>query len=169
MGLFTLSGAWDKVREEPVLKFMVVAITCYGMATLEGPILSLKSVNAISHFTDWTIAHVHVGALGWNGFLTFGVLYWLMPKMWNTPLVFKKTCRHPFLDWDNRYCIVCNSIVLGGFTQSMMWKTFTEEGQLKFQFLETVTHIIPMYISRSIGGTLYLAGHSSCSIISLRP
>src|SRR6266567_4795524 len=89
-GLLTLRGAWDKVREDPVLKFMVVAVTAYGMATFEGPMLSLKSVNAISHFTDWTIAHVHIGALGWNGFLTFGVLYWLIPRMWNTPLYSKK-------------------------------------------------------------------------------
>src|SRR3954468_16754913 len=85
-GLFTLRGAWDKVREEPVLKFFVVAVTCYGMATFEGPLLSLKNVNAISHFTDWTIAHVHVGALGWNGFLTFGVLYYLIPKIFATNL-----------------------------------------------------------------------------------
>jgi cytochrome c oxidase cbb3-type subunit I/II len=85
-GLLTLRGAWDKVREEPVLKFMVVAITCYGMATFEGPMLSLKNVNAIAHFTDWIVAHVHVGALGWNGFLTFGMLYWLIPQMWKTQL-----------------------------------------------------------------------------------
>jgi cytochrome c oxidase cbb3-type subunit I/II len=157
-GLFTLRGAWDKVREDPVLKFMVVAITCYGMATFEGPLLSLKSVNAISHFTDWTIAHVHVGALGWNGFLTFSVLYWLVPKMWNTTLYSKKLAGTHF--WIGTIGIVLYVIPLywAGFTQSMMWKTFTEEGTLKFQFLETVTHIIPMYVTRSIGGTLYLVG-----------
>ena len=157
-GLFTLRGAWDKVREDPVLKFMVVAITCYGMATFEGPLLSLKSVNAISHFTDWTIAHVHVGALGWNGFLTFGVLYWLIPKMWNTTLYSKKLAGTHF--WIGTIGIVLYVIPMywAGFTQSMMWKSFTEEGQLKFQFLETVTHIIPMYWARSIGGTLYLIG-----------
>jgi cytochrome c oxidase cbb3-type subunit I/II len=157
-GLFTLRGAWDKVREEPVLKFLVVAITCYGMATFEGPMLALKNVNAISHFTDWTIAHVHVGALGWNGFLTFGVLYWLVPRMWNTPLYSKKLAGTHF--WIGTVGIVLYVVPLywAGFTQSMMWKTFTEEGQLKFQFLETVTHIIPMYITRSLGGTLYLSG-----------
>ncbi|HEX2899949.1 MAG TPA: cytochrome-c oxidase, cbb3-type subunit I, partial [Bacteroidia bacterium] len=85
-GLLTLRGAWDKVRQEPVLKFFVVAVTCYGMATFEGPMLSLKSVNAIAHFTDWIVAHVHVGGLGWNGFITFGILYWLVPKLWNTKL-----------------------------------------------------------------------------------
>jgi len=157
-GLFTLRGAWDKVKEEPVLKFLVVAITCYGMATLEGPLLSLKSVNTISHFTDWTIAHVHIGALGWNGFLTFGVLYWLVPRMWNTTLYSKKLAGTHF--WIGTIGIVLYAIPLywAGFTQSMMWKNFTEEGQLRFQFLETVTHIIPMYVTRSIGGGLYLIG-----------
>lgn len=157
-GLFTLRGAWDKVREDPILKFMVVAITCYGMATFEGPMLSLKSVNAISHFTDWTIAHVHVGALGWNGFLTFGILYWIIPKIFNTPLYSKKLATTHF--WIGTIGIVLYAIPMywAGFTQAMMWKQFTEEGTLKYQFLETVTHIIPMYITRSIGGLLYLSG-----------
>ncbi len=95
-GLLTLRGAWDKVREDAVLKFMVVAITAYGMATFEGPMLSLKNVNAISHYTDWTISHVHVGALGWNGFLTFGILYWLIPKLWNTSLYSRKLANFHF-------------------------------------------------------------------------
>src|ERR1700749_1234632 len=157
-GLMTLRGAWDKVREDVVLKFLVVAITCYGMATFEGPMLSLKNVNAISHFTDWTIAHVHIGALGWNGFMTFGVLYWLVPRMWNTSLYSKKLANTHF--WIGTIGIVLYTIPLywAGFTQSMMWKSFTEEGQLRFQFLETVTHVIPMYITRSIGGALYLSG-----------
>jgi cytochrome c oxidase cbb3-type subunit I/II len=155
-GLFTLRGAWDKVREDPVLKFMVVAITCYGMATFEGPMLSLKSVNAISHFTDWTIAHVHVGALGWNGFLTFSVLYWLIPKIFNTTLYSKKLANNHFLDRHYRYCFVCGTMYWAGFTQATMWKAFTEEGTLKYQFLETVTNIKPMYVLRSIGGTIYL-------------
>ncbi|NDA61359.1 MAG: cytochrome-c oxidase, cbb3-type subunit I [Chitinophagia bacterium] len=157
-GLFTLRGAWDKVREEPVLKFMVVAITCYGMATFEGPLLSLKSVNAISHFSDWTIAHVHVGALGWNGFLTFGILYWLIPKLYQTNLYSKKLAGTHF--WIGTVGIVLYAIPMywAGFTQAMMWKQFTAEGTLAFQFLETVTHIIPLYIVRSIGGLLYLVG-----------
>jgi len=157
-GLFTLRGAWDRVREEPVLKFMVVAITCYGMATFEGPLLSLKSVNAISHFSDWTIAHVHVGALGWNGFLTFGILYWLIPRIYQTPLYSKKLAGTHF--WIGTIGIVLYTIPMywAGFTQAMMWKQFTPEGTLAFQFLETVTHIIPLYIVRSIGGLLYLIG-----------
>lgn len=157
-GLFTLRGAWDKVREDPVLKFMVVAITCYGMATFEGPLLSLKSVNAISHFTDWTIAHVHVGALGWNGFLTFAMLYWLIPKIFNTPLYSRKLATNHF--WIGTIGIVLYAVPMywAGFTQAEMWKQFTEEGTIKYQFLETVTHIIPLYVLRSVGGLLYLCG-----------
>jgi cytochrome c oxidase cbb3-type subunit I/II len=157
-GLFTLRGAWDKVREDAVLKFMVVAVTCYGMATFEGPMLSLKSVNAISHFTDWTIAHVHVGALGWNGFLTFGVLYWLIPRIFNTPLYSKKLANNHF--WIGTIGIVLYAVPMywAGFEQAEMWKQFTPEGTIKYQFLETVTHIIPMYVTRSLGGLLYLVG-----------
>jgi cytochrome c oxidase cbb3-type subunit I/II len=157
-GLFTLRGAWDRVREDPVLKFMVVAITCYGMATFEGPLLSLKSVNAIAHFSDWIIAHVHVGALGWNGFLTFSILYWLIPKIYRTPLYSLKLAGAHF--WIGTIGIVLYAVPMywAGFTQAMMWKQFTEEGTLAFQFLETVTHILPLYILRSIGGLLYLIG-----------
>jgi cytochrome c oxidase cbb3-type subunit I/II len=157
-GLFTLRGAWDKVREDPILKFMVVAVTCYGMSTFEGPMLSLKNVNAISHFTDWTIAHVHIGALGWNGFLTFGILYWIIPKIFNTSLYSKKLATNHF--WIGTIGIVLYAIPMywAGFTQAMMWKQFTEDGVLKFQFLETVTHIIPLYVIRSLGGLLYLVG-----------
>jgi cytochrome c oxidase cbb3-type subunit I/II len=157
-GLFTLRGAWDKVREEPVLKFMVVAITCYGMSTFEGPMLSLKSVNAISHFTDWTIAHVHIGGLGWNGFLAFAILYYMVPKMWDTNLYSKKLATNHF--WLGTIGIIIYAVPMywAGFEQSLMWKAFTPEGQLKFQFLETVNSIKPFYVLRSIGGALYLAG-----------
>ena len=157
-GLFTLRGAWDKVREEPVLKFMVVAITCYGMSTLEGPLLSLKNINAISHFTDWTIAHVHIGGLGWNGFMAFAMIYYLVPKMWNTELYSKKLATNHF--WLGTIGIILYAVPMywAGFEQASMWKQFTPEGQLKFQFLETVTNLIPMYVARSVGGLLYLIG-----------
>ncbi len=157
-GLFTLRGAWDKVREEPVLKFMVVAITCYGMATLEGPLLSLKNISAIAHYSDWIIAHVHIGGLGWNGFMAFAMLYYLVPKMWGTSLYSKKLATNHF--WLGTIGIILYAVPLywAGFTQTLMWKTFTPEGQLKFQFLESVTNIIPMYITRSVGGGLYLVG-----------
>ena len=157
-GLFTLRGAWDKVREDPILKFMVVAITCYGMATFEGPMLSLKSVNAIAHYTDWIIAHVHVGALGWNGFLTFGILYWIIPKIFETPLYSKKLASTHF--WIGTIGIVLYAVPMywAGFAQAEMWKQFNPDGTLKYQFLETVTNIIPLYVTRSVGGTLYLTG-----------
>ncbi|HMX81511.1 MAG TPA: cytochrome-c oxidase, cbb3-type subunit I, partial [Ferruginibacter sp.] len=158
-GLLTLRGAWDRVRQDPVLKFMVVAVTAYGMATFEGPMLSIKSVNAISHFTDWTIAHVHVGALGWNGFLTFGVLYWLWPRMYRTQLFSTKLANMHF--WLGTMGIIFYAIPMyyAGWTQSLMWKEFTPEGILAWpNFLETVNQIIPMYIMRAVGGTLFFAG-----------
>jgi cytochrome c oxidase cbb3-type subunit I/II len=158
-GLLTLRGAWDRVRENPILKFMVVAVTAYGMATFEGPILALKNVNAIAHFTDWIIAHVHVGALGWNGFLTFGILYWLVPKLWKTNLYSKKLANFHF--WIGFLGIVfyAFSMWFSGITQSLMWKQFTPLGVLQYpNFLETVLQIVPMYIIRMIGGSLYFVG-----------
>ncbi|MBS1687905.1 MAG: cytochrome-c oxidase, cbb3-type subunit I [Bacteroidetes bacterium] len=157
-GLLTLRGAWDKVREDVVLKFMVVAITAYGMATFEGPMLSLKSVNAISHFTDWTIAHVHVGALGWNGFLTFGILYWLIPRIFKTQLYSNKLANWHFLIGTLGIVFYAIPMYWAGFMQSLAWKEFTPEGQLKYQFLETVQQMKPFYAMRSVGGTLYLIG-----------
>jgi cytochrome c oxidase cbb3-type subunit I/II len=158
-GLLTLRGAWDRVREDVVLKFMVVAVTAYGMATFEGPMLSLKSVNAISHFTDWTIAHVHIGGLGWNGMLTFGVLYWLIPRIYKTELFSRKLASFHF--WIATLGILFYAIPLyfAGFTQSLMWKEFTPDGVLKYpNFLETVVQILPMYRLRAFGGSLYLLG-----------
>lgn len=157
-GLLTLRGAWDKVREDVVLKFLVVAVTAYGMATFEGPMLSLKNVNAISHFTDWTIAHVHVGALGWNGFLTFGVLYWLIPRIFKTNLYSQKMANWHF--WIGTLGIVFYAVPMywAGFMQSLAWKEFTAEGQLKYQFMETVTQMRPFYMMRGIGGVLFLLG-----------
>lgn len=158
-GLLTLRGAWDKVRDDVTLKFMVVALTCYGMATFEGPMLSLKGVNAIAHFTDWIVAHVHVGALGWNGFLTFGIMYWLVPRIYKTKLYSHKLATFHF--WIGTLGILFYAIPLywAGFTQGLMWKEFTPEGLLKYSnFLETVTRILPMYIMRSIGGAMYLTG-----------
>lgn len=158
-GLLTLRGAWDRVRESAVLKFMVVAVTAYGMATLEGPMLSLKNVNAIAHYTDWIVAHVHIGALGWNGFFTFAMLYWLMPRLYSTKLYSERLANFHF--WIGTLGIVFYAAPLywAGITQSLMWKQFTPEGILLYpNFLETVVKIIPMYIMRSIGGTLYIIG-----------
>lgn len=158
-GLLTLRGAWDKVRTDPTLKFMVVALTAYGMATFEGPMLSLKQVNAIAHFTDWIVAHVHVGALGWNGFMTFGILYWLVPRIYKTELYSKKLASVHF--WIGTLGILFYAIPMywAAVVQGLMWKEFTPEGVLKYpNFLATTLQIIPMHMLRAIGGTLYLAG-----------
>lgn len=158
-GLLTLRGAWDRVRQDPILKFMVVAISAYGMATLEGPLLSLKSINAISHYTDWTVGHVHVGTLGWNGMLTFGVLYWLFPRLYNTKLYSTKLANTHFWIATLGIMFYCIPLYWAGWTQSMMWKQFEPDGFLTYgNFLETVTQIIPMYAMRAVGGTIYLAG-----------
>jgi cytochrome c oxidase cbb3-type subunit I/II len=158
-GLLTLRGAWDRVREDPVLKFMVVAVTAYGMATLEGPLLSLKNVNAIAHFTDWIVAHVHVGGLGWNGFLIFGILYWMVPRMWATKLYSTQLANLHF--WLGTLGIIFYALPMyvSGVVQSLMWKEFNAEGFLVYKnFLETTVQIIPLYMMRAIGGALYLAG-----------
>jgi len=158
-GLLTLRGAWDKVRESAVLKFFVVAVTAYGMSTLEGPILSIKAVNSISHFTDWTIGHVHIGAMGWNGFLTFGMFYWLLPRLFNTKLFSEKLANYHF--WISTLGIIFYAVPLywAAFTQSLMWKEFTVDGFLKYPiFMETVTQVIPLYHTRLLGGLLYFLG-----------
>lgn len=158
-GLMTLRGAWDRVREDVVLKFMVVAVTAYGMATLEGPLLSLKNVNAIAHFTDWIVAHAHVGGLGWNGFLIFGMLYWLVPRMWNTKIWSMKLANFHF--WIGTLGIIFYALPMyvSGVTQSLMWKEFNPEGFLVYKnFLETTVQILPMHMLRAFGGLLYLTG-----------
>lgn len=158
-GLLTLRGAWDKVRVDPVLKFFVVAITGYGMATFEGPMLSLKNVNAIAHYTDWIIAHVHVGALAWNGFLTFGMIYWLIPRLFKTKLYSIKLANTHF--WLGTLGIILYALPMyvAGFTQASMWNQFDPDGRLTYgNFLETVTQIMPMYTMRAIGGSMYILG-----------
>ena len=158
-GLLTLRGAWDKVRSDPVLKFMVAAITAYGMATLEGPLLSIKTVNSLSHYTDWTIAHVHVGAMGWNGFLTFSMLYYLFPRLYNTKLWSNKLANYHF--WIGMLGIVFYvvPIYISGVTEGLMWKQFNKDGFLQYpNFLETILQVVPMFRLRAIGGTLYLVG-----------
>ncbi|WP_299441321.1 cytochrome-c oxidase, cbb3-type subunit I [uncultured Aquimarina sp.] len=158
-GLLTLRGAWDKVRTDPVLKFMVVAITGYGMATFEGPMLSLKNVNAIAHFSDWVIAHVHVGALAWNGFFTFGMAYWLIPKLFKTKLWSTGLANAHF--WIGTLGIIMYALPMyvAGFVQASMWKQFNPDGSLVYgNFLETVNEIIPMYWMRAIGGSMFIFG-----------
>ena len=158
-GLLTLRGAWDKVRQDPMLKFMVVAVTAYGMATLEGPTLAIKGINALSHYTSWTVAHVHTGALGWNGFLTFSVLYWLFPRLYNTKLWSVKLANYHF--WISLLGMVFYVVPMyvAGVTEGMMWKQFNKDGFLQYpNFLEVVQAILPMYVLRAVGGLLYISG-----------
>ncbi len=158
-GLLTLRGAWDKVSTDAVLKFFVVGVTGYGMATFEGPMLSLKNVNAIAHFTDWIVAHVHVGALAWNGFMTFGMIYWIIPRITKTNLYSNKLANFHF--WIGTLGIILYALPMyvAGFVQSLMWKQFNEDGTLVYgQFMDTVVEIMPMYAMRSVGGILYLVG-----------
>jgi len=157
-GLLTLRGAWNKVAQDPILKFFVVAITFYGMSTFEGPMLSIKSVNSLSHYTDWTIAHVHGGALGWNGFMAFGMMYWLLPRLFQTPLWSRRLMGYHF--WIGTIGIVLYivSMYTAGVMQGLMWRFFDESGKLSYDFTETVTAIIPLYWIRAVGGLMFLSG-----------
>ncbi|HMO14241.1 MAG TPA: cytochrome-c oxidase, cbb3-type subunit I [Pirellulaceae bacterium] len=158
-GLLTLRGAWHKVAVDPVLKFFVVGITFYGMATFEGPMLSIKTVNSLSHYTDWTIAHVHAGALGWNGFMTFGMLYWLLPRIFQTKLWSTKLATWHFWLGTLGILLYIIPIYVAGLTQGLMWRAFNADGYLAYNnFVETVTHIVPMWWVRVGGGAIYIAG-----------
>jgi cytochrome c oxidase cbb3-type subunit I/II len=158
-GLLTLRGAWDRVRENPVLKFLVVGVTAYGMSTFEGPMMSLKNVNALTHYTDYVIGHVHLGALAWNGGLSFAMLYYLVPRLYGTKLYSVRLANAHF--WMASLGILFYAIPLyiGGITQSLMWREFTPDGTLRYaNFLETVIRILPMYALRAIGGGLFTTG-----------
>ena len=165
-GLLTLRGRWDRVAADPVLKFYVVAVTFYGMSTFEGPMLSIKSVNSLSHYTDWTIAHVHSGALGWNGFLAFGMVYWLLPRLYQTGRMWS----HKLMEvhfWIGTIGILLYivSIYSAGVTQGLMWRAFDETGRLVYpDFIETVIRLVPMYMVRAAGGTLFITGAILCAI-----
>ncbi|MEM9414398.1 MAG: cytochrome-c oxidase, cbb3-type subunit I [Planctomycetota bacterium] len=157
--LLTLRGAWQKVASDPVLKFFVVAITFYGMATFEGPMLSIKSVNALSHYTDWTIAHVHAGALGWNGFLAFGMMYFLLPRLFQTKLYSVTIANTHFWLATIGILLYIVPIYVAGITQGLMWRAMTETGQLAYpDFVESVMASKGMWILRIVGGACYMAG-----------
>ncbi|MEN8202448.1 MAG: cytochrome-c oxidase, cbb3-type subunit I [Bacteroidota bacterium] len=158
-GLLTLRGAWDTVRDSAALKFFVVAVTAYGMSTFEGPMMSLKSVNQITHFTDWTVAHTHIAGMAWNGGLVFGMLYWIVPKLFRTKLYSQKLANTHF--WIATLSILVYAIPLywAAVTQWLMLKEYTPEGFLTYpNFLETLTQILPLYTLRILGGVLFLTG-----------
>ncbi|GAB5496274.1 MAG: cytochrome-c oxidase, cbb3-type subunit I [Phycisphaerales bacterium] len=161
-GLLTLRGAWHKVAADPVLKFFVVGVTFYGMSTFEGPLLSVKTVNALSHYTDWTIAHVHSGTLGWNSFMTFGMLYWLAPRLFQAKSLYSmKLASMHFWMGTIGILLYVISIYTAGITQGLMWRAFDESGSLMYpSFIETVTKLMPFYWIRAVGGTLFLV--STC-------
>lgn len=158
-GVMTLSGAWDKLRKDPVIQFMVVALAFYGMSTFEGPLMSIRYVNSLSHYTDWTIGHVHSGALGWVGFITFGALYYLVPKLWGRDEVYSLKLVSLHL-WVATFGIVCyiTAMWISGIMQGMMWKSYNELGFLNYSFVESVVEMHPYYLIRAFGGVLYLSG-----------
>jgi cytochrome c oxidase cbb3-type subunit 1 len=158
-GIMTLSGAWHKLRSDPILKFLIVSLSFYGMATFEGPMMSIKTVNSLSHYTDWGIAHVHAGALGWVGFITMGSIYYLVPRlsgkkqMWSTRLI------------DAHFWVATIGIVLyiasmwiAGVMQGLMWRAVNPDGTLTYTFVEGVKATFPYYVIRFGGGLLYLGG-----------
>jgi len=158
-GLLTLRGAWEKLRTDPVIKFLIAGVTFYGMATFEGPLLSIKSVSALGHYTDWIIGHVHGGALGWNGFMAAGMFYWLVPRLYGTRLHSTKAADAHFWMGTVGILLYVVSMWVSGISQGLMWRAFTPEGTLLYpDFVETLLAIRPLYIVRLAGGTLYLAG-----------
>jgi len=164
-GLLTLRGAWDRVAKDPVLKFFTVGVTFYGMSTFEGPMLSIKSVNSLSHYTDWTIAHVHAGALGWNGFLAFGMVYWLAPRIFQTKLWSNKLAELHFWIGTIGILFYIVAIYTAGVTQGLMWRAFDETGRLAYpDFVETVLRLMPMYYVRAVGGAMYVVGVGLCLV-----
>jgi cytochrome c oxidase cbb3-type subunit 1 len=158
-GLMTLSGAWDKLRTDPVLRMLVVSVAFYGMATFEGPLMSVKAVNSLSHYTDWTIGHVHSGALGWVGYVSFGALYCLVPWLWNRERLYSlKLVNWHF--WISTIGIVLyiTAMWVSGILQGLMWRAYTKLGFLEYPFIETVDAMHPFYVIRAIGGALFLVG-----------
>ncbi|MDE2567270.1 MAG: cytochrome-c oxidase, cbb3-type subunit I [Sphingomonadales bacterium] len=158
-GLMTLNGAWDKVRTDPIIRLLVMSIAFYGMSTFEGPMMSIKSVNSLSHYTNWTIGHVHSGALGWNGMVTFGALYFLTPRLWNRERMYSVR----MINWHFWLATVgivfyAASMWVAGITQGLMWREYGPDGYLVNSFAETVAAIHPMYVLRWVGGVLYLSG-----------
>jgi cytochrome c oxidase cbb3-type subunit I len=158
-GIMTLSGAWHKLRTDPVLKFMIVSLSFYGMSTFEGPMMSIKTVNALSHYTDWTIGHVHSGALGWVAMMSIGALYSLIPRLMGEKLMHSVKAVDVHF-WVSTIGIVLyiSSMWIAGVMQGLMWRAFNDDGTLTYTFIETIAATKPYYAIRLLGGTLFLAG-----------
>jgi cytochrome c oxidase cbb3-type subunit 1 len=158
-GLMTLSGAWDKLRTDPIIRMMVLAIAFYGMSTFEGPMMSIKAVNSLSHYTEWTIGHVHSGALGWVGMISFGAIYYMVPKLWHRERLYSlRLVTWHF--WLATLGIVVYAAVMwvAGIQQGLMWREYDDQGFLVYSFAESVAAMKPYYIVRALGGLLYLSG-----------
>ena len=157
-GIMTLSGAWDKLRTDPVMRFMIVALSFYGMSTFEGPLMSLKDVNALSHYTDWTIGHVHSGALGWVAMISFGTLYHMIPRLWKTEMYSVKLINIHFWLATIGVLLYITAMWISGIMQGLMWRAFDDYGNLQYSFVESVAAMHPFYAMRAIGGMFYLTG-----------
>jgi cytochrome c oxidase cbb3-type subunit 1 len=158
-GLMTLSGAWDKLRTDPGLRFSVTAVAFYGMATFEGPVMSIRQVNALSHYTDWTIGHVHSGALGWNAFITFGMLYYIVPVLWKRERLYSsKLVSVHFWIATLGILLYITAMWVSGIMQGLMWRAYDHLGFLQYSFIETVEAMHPFYVIRALGGILFLTG-----------
>jgi cytochrome c oxidase cbb3-type subunit 1 len=157
-GIMTLSGAWDKLRTDPIMRFMIVALSFYGMSTFEGPMMSLKDVNALSHYTDWTVGHVHSGALGWVAMITFGSLYHLIPKLWDTRMYSEKLIGIHFWLATIGVLLYITAMWISGIMQGLMWRAFDDFGNLQYSFVESVAAMHPFYAMRAIGGMFFLTG-----------
>jgi cytochrome c oxidase cbb3-type subunit 1 len=158
-GVMTLSGAWHKLREDPILKFLIVSLSFYGMSTFEGPMMSIKTVNALSHYTDWTIGHVHAGALGWVAFISVGSLYYLIPRLYGQERMYSVTLISAHF-WLATIGVVLyiSAMWIAGVTQGLMWRAMNADGTLTYAFVESVKATYPYYAIRVLGGILFLAG-----------
>ncbi len=158
-GIMTLSGAWDKLRTDPVLRFLVVSVAFYGMSTFEGPVMSIKPVNALSHYTDWTIGHVHSGALGWVAFVSFGAMYFLVPHLWHRKQLYSmRLVSYHFWIATLGIVLYITAMWISGIMQGLMWRSYDQLGFLQYSFVETVEAMHPFYVIRALGGVLFLVG-----------
>ena len=158
-GIMTLSGAWHKLRDDPILKFLIVSLSFYGMSTFEGPMMSIKTVNALSHYTDWTIGHVHSGALGWVGLISIGAIYYLLPRLYGrTEMASVRLVTTHFWVATIGIVVYIAAMWIAGVMQGLMWRAVNEDGTLTYTFIESVKSTYPFYVIRLAGGTLYLAG-----------
>ena len=157
-GIMTLSGAWHKLRTDPVLRMLIVSLSFYGMSTFEGPMMAIKTVNALSHYTDWTIGHVHSGALGWVAFISLGCMYNLIPRLYGTKIYSVKLIEVHF--WVSTIGVVLYivSMWVAGIMQGLMWRAVNDDGTLTYSFVESVEAMHPFYIIRLLGGVLFLSG-----------